>query len=65
MKSSQNFKKFTDSSAEKSVQYYQPRVPADLGFYDLRVPETRMAQVEMARDYGIEAFCYYWGQETS
>ena len=37
----------------------QPHVPADLGFYDLRVPETRMAQAEMARAHGIEAFCYY------
>ncbi len=39
--------------------HYQPHVPADLGFYDLRVPETRKAQAEMAREYGIEAFCYY------
>jgi lipopolysaccharide biosynthesis protein len=39
--------------------HYQPHVPADLGFYDLRVPETRIAQAEMAREYGIEAFCYY------
>jgi lipopolysaccharide biosynthesis protein len=42
--------------------HYQPRVPADLGFYDLRVPETRIAQAELARQHGIEAFCYwhYW-----
>ena len=42
--------------------HYQPRVPADLGFYDLRVPETRRAQADMAREYGVEAFCYwhYW-----
>ncbi len=39
--------------------HYQPHVPADLGFYDLRVPETRAAQAEMAREAGIEAFCYY------
>lgn len=39
--------------------HYQPHVPADLGYYDLRVPETRSAQAEMAREYGIEAFCYY------
>ena len=39
--------------------HYQPRIPADLGFYDLRVPETRYAQAEMARNYGIEGFCYY------
>ena len=39
--------------------HYQPHVPADLGYYDLRVPETRTAQAELARSYGIEAFCYY------
>ncbi len=39
--------------------HYQPHMPADLGFYDLRVPETRFAQAEMARRFGIEAFCYY------
>lgn len=37
----------------------QPNLPADLGFYDLRVPETREAQATMARKYGIDAFCYY------
>ncbi|MFB2919264.1 MULTISPECIES: glycoside hydrolase family 99-like domain-containing protein [Aerosakkonema] len=42
--------------------HYQPHIPADLGFYDLRVPETRQAQAEMAKHYGIEGFCYwhYW-----
>jgi hypothetical protein len=39
--------------------HYQPHVPADLGFYDLRLPEARAAQAAMAREYGIEAFCYY------
>ena len=39
--------------------HYQPHVPSDLGFYDLRVPETREAQAELARLYGVEAFCYY------
>lgn len=43
-------------------KHYQPILPADLGYYDLRVPETRIAQAEMAKAYGIEAFCYwhYW-----
>ena len=43
-------------------RHYQPRVPADLGYYDLRVPETRKAQADMAREYGVEGFCYwhYW-----
>lgn len=42
--------------------HYQPRVPADLGYYDLRLPQVRMEQAEMARKYGIEGFCYwhYW-----
>lgn len=42
--------------------HYQPHVPADLGYYDLRVPETREAQAEMARKYGVEGFVYwhYW-----
>ncbi len=39
--------------------HYQPHVPADLGFYDLRLPEAREAQAGLAREYGIEAFCYY------
>ncbi len=39
--------------------HYQPHAPADLGFYDLRLAETRQAQADMARQYGIGAFCYY------
>lgn len=37
----------------------QPHLPADLGFYDLRVPEVRQAQADLAREYGIHGFCYY------
>lgn len=42
--------------------HYQPHIPADLGFYDLRLPEVREAQAELAREAGIEGFCYwhYW-----
>jgi len=42
--------------------HYQPHLPADLGFYDLRVPEIRERQAELAREAGIEGFCYwhYW-----
>jgi hypothetical protein len=37
----------------------QPRMPADLGFYDLRLPEIRHEQARLARAAGIEGFCYY------
>ena len=42
--------------------HYQPHIPADLGFYDLRLPEIRELQAELAREAGIEGFCYwhYW-----
>jgi lipopolysaccharide biosynthesis protein len=42
--------------------HLQPKLPSELGFYDLRVPETRAAQASLARAHGIEGFCYwhYW-----
>jgi lipopolysaccharide biosynthesis protein len=39
--------------------HYQPHLPADLGYYDLRLPEVRAAQADLARQYGIHGFCYY------
>ena len=39
--------------------HYQPRIPADLGFYDLRLPEVRERQAQLAREAGLEGFCYY------
>lgn len=46
--------------------HYQPRIPKDLGFYDLRLPEIREQQAQLAKDAGIEGFMYwqyYFGQK--
>lgn len=42
--------------------HHQPTLPSELGFYDLRVPETRASQAELAQEHGVEAFVYwhYW-----
>lgn len=42
--------------------HYQPHVPADLGFYNLLMPRARKAQADMAKEYGVDGFCYwhYW-----
>lgn len=44
------------------IGHKQPKIPADLGFYDLRLEQTRIDQAELAKSYGIEGFCYwhYW-----
>ncbi|MDD5389289.1 MAG: glycoside hydrolase family 99-like domain-containing protein [Gallionellaceae bacterium] len=39
--------------------HYQPHMPADLGFYDLRLADVREEQAALARHYGIHGFCYY------
>ncbi len=39
--------------------HFQPRLPGDLGFYDLRIPEVREGQARLASEAGIEGFCYY------
>lgn len=42
--------------------HYQPHLPTDFGFYDLRLRETRHDQIRIAKQYGIDGFCYhyYW-----
>jgi lipopolysaccharide biosynthesis protein len=55
------FTEWTNVARAKKLyrDHYQPHVPADLGFYDLRLPEARAAQAELAQAYGVEGFCYY------
>lgn len=51
------------SVAQAKPQYpghWQPKIPGELGYYDLRLKETRQAQADLAREYGIDGFCYYY-----
>jgi lipopolysaccharide biosynthesis protein len=39
--------------------HYQPHLPADMGFYDLRLVDTMIEQTELAREYSIHGFMFY------
>jgi hypothetical protein len=56
------FTEWTNVARAKSLfdGHHQPQIPADLGFYDLRLRETRHQQVELAKTYGIHGFCFYY-----
>src|SRR6186713_2500734 len=55
------FTEWTNVTKTKPLfkEHYQPHLPTDLGFYDLRLEQTRIDQAELARENGIYGFCYY------
>jgi hypothetical protein len=58
------FTEWTNVAAARPLYrgHEQPKLPGELGFYDLRLAETRSAHAAFARGAGIEGFCYwhYW-----
>ncbi len=57
----EGFTEWTNVAKAKPLfkNHYQPKIPANLGFYDLRYPEIREKQSELAKEAGIYGFCYY------
>ena len=60
----EGFTEWTNVGKAKSLYkgHDQPKIPADLGYYDLRMPQVREKQVELAIESGVTGFCYwhYW-----
>ena len=51
---------FVTKAKPQFPEHLQPRLPADLGFYDLRTIDTRLEQIKLAKKYNIYGFCYYF-----
>ena len=47
-------------SVPQYIGQYQPRLPGELGFYDLRLQENIYRQIELAQNFGIYGFCFYF-----
>lgn len=62
------FTEWTNATKAKPLfpGHYQPHLPTDFGFYDLRLRATRHEQIKTAKEYGIDGFCYhyYWFSGT-
>jgi len=60
----EGFTEWTNVGKAKKLfrNHYQPKIPKDLGYYDLRISDIRVKQAELAKEAGIDAFCYwhYW-----
>ena len=57
----EGFTEWTNVKKAKPLfkNHYQPKIPSDLGYYDLRDKKARLAQANLAKYAGIEGFCYY------
>lgn len=57
----QGFTEWTNVGKAKPLfkGHEQPKVPADLGYYDLRLSQPKIEQAILAKEAGIEGFCYY------
>jgi lipopolysaccharide biosynthesis protein len=63
-----SFTEWTNVTKAKPLlkNHEHPRLPSDLGFYDLRLKENIVEQAKMATSAGVDAFCfyYYWFNST-